>query len=80
MPDKKPIRRVIEAAGGPVALSRALGVTYVAVNGWERAGYMPLKRALEVTERYPGSATVKELVRADLAEAMNRSTVENMLD
>lgn len=76
----KPIRRIIDAAGGPVALSRELSVTYVAVNGWERAGYMPLKRALEVTARYPGVATVRELVREDLAAAMDRSTADSLLD
>lgn len=74
-----PIRKIIDAAGGPVALSRQLEVTYVAVNGWERAGYMPLKRALQVTELYPGVASVVELVRPDLAAAMNRSTGEALL-
>lgn len=76
----KPIRRIIEAAGGPVALSRELGVTYVSINQWERQGFLPLKRALEVTKRYPGVATVRELVKEDLAAAMDRSTADTLLD
>jgi len=66
-----PIRKIIEAGGGPVKVAKALNVTYTALNGWERAGYFPLARAKQAIELYPGVAELRDLVRHDLREAMD---------
>ena len=78
MPNKA-IRNVIKAAGGPVKLSRTLAVTYAAVNGWERQGWLPLARAKEVLTLYPGSAELRDLVRDDLKAAMDLQAGSSLL-
>lgn len=66
------IRKVIEAAGGPVKLSQIWSCTYTAINTFERQGYLPLKRAQDALERWPNiGVELRELVRPDLRAAMD---------
>lgn len=75
-----PIRKVIEAAGGPVKLAKALNVTYTAVNTFERQGYLPLARAKEVIEKFPDAGvTLRDLVRPDLRAAMDLNQSGSLL-
>lgn len=67
----KHVRSVINAAGGPVALARMWGITYTAVNGFERQGYLPLSRAKDAVARWPEAAQLRDLVRPDIREAMD---------
>lgn len=73
------VTRVIEAAGGKGKLSRELGLTFQAIFQFEKAGWMPLARAQEVIERYPGVATLRELVRADIGAAMDIASGQALL-
>lgn len=73
------IRTIIEAAGGPVALSKALGVTYTAVNGWERQGYLPLERAKEVLTMWPGVCELRDLVHPSIRTAMDMQAGNDLL-
>lgn len=73
------IRRVIEAAGGPIALSKVWGCTYTAINTFERQGYLPLKRAKDAAERWPEAATLRELVKPDIRAAMDLQQGSNLL-
>lgn len=75
-----PVMRVVRAAGSKAALARALGVTDQAIYLWSRAGWMPLPRAKQAIELFPDSVSLRELVRADLAEAMAIGTQEALLD
>lgn len=81
MPDNpNAVSRVIEAAGGKGKLSRELQVTFQAVFGWERAGWLPLARAQQVIELYPTVATLRDLVRPDIGSAMDIGTQQALLD
>lgn len=42
------VRRAIQAVGGRKALAVACGVSYQAVQRWERSGSLPAERVLEV--------------------------------
>jgi hypothetical protein len=79
MPKTNYVRKVIEAAGGPMALSRLWGVTYTAVNTFERQGYLPLKRAKDAVERWPEAASLRDLVRPDIRAAMDLQQGSNLL-
>lgn len=80
MPDNpNAVTRVIEAAGGKGKLSRALDVTFQAVFGWEKAGWMPLARAKQAIELYPTAATLRELVRPDIGSAMDIGSSQSLL-
>lgn len=74
------VSKVIAAAGGKSKLSRELNVSFQAVFQWEGAGWMPLARAKQVMEMYPGTVPLRDLVRSDLREAMDVSTQEALLD
>lgn len=74
-----PIRKVIVAAGGPVALAKLWGLTYTAINTFERQGYMPLARAKDAVARWPEAATLRELVRPDIREAMDLQQGSDLL-
>lgn len=65
------VRKVIEAAGGPVALAKLWDVTYTAINTFERQGYLPLARAKDAVQRWPEAAQLRDLVRPDLRAAMD---------
>lgn len=66
------VRKVIEAAGGPVKLASEWGITYTAVNTFERQGYLPLARAKDAIARWPdGGFTLRDLVRPDIRAAMD---------
>ncbi len=68
---KSAVRKVIEAAGGPVALSKLWDVTYTAINTFERQGYLPLAKAKDAVQRWPEAVELRDLVRPDLKEAMD---------
>jgi hypothetical protein len=76
---KNAVRRVIQAAGGPMALSRAWNVTYTAVNTFERQGYLPLARAKDAVQRWPEAAELRDLVRPDIRAAMDLQQGSNLL-
>ena len=73
------VTRVIEAAGGKGKLSRELGLTFQAVFQFEKAGWMPLARAKQVIELYPSAATLRDLVRPDIASAMDIGSGQSLL-
>ncbi len=73
------IRKIIEAAGGPVKLAKSLSISYTAVNTFERQGYLPLARAKEVMEKWPGVVELRDLVRPDLRSAMDIQTGGSLL-
>lgn len=79
MPEIKPVRRVIDAAGGPIKLSKLWGITYTAVNTFERQGYLPLARAKDAVERWPEAAQLRDLVRPDIRAAMDQQQGSNLL-
>lgn len=74
------VTRVIEAAGGKGKIARATNLTFQAWFQWEKAGWLPLARAQQVIEMYPGAATLRELVRADIGAAMDISSQQALLD
>lgn len=65
------IRRVIKAAGGPVALARTWGVTYTAINTFERQGFLPLERAKDAVARWPEAAELRDLVDDKIRAALD---------
>ena len=73
------VRKVIVAAGGPVALAKEWGITYTAVNNFERQGYLPLARAKDAVARWPGAAQLRDLVRPDLRAAMDQQHGSQLL-
>ena len=80
MPDNpNAIARAIKAAGGTQQLADQMGCTYQAIHQWQKNGWMPLARAKEVNERYPEVTTLRELVRADIAAAMDLSAQQSLL-
>lgn len=80
MPDNiNHIRRVIEAAGGPVALSKAFGCTYTAINTFERQGFLPLARAKDAVARWPEAAELRDLVHPDIRAAMDLQQGSDLL-
>lgn len=76
---KHAIRSVITAAGGPVKLSKIWNCTYAAINGFERQGWLPLKRAKDAVQRWPGAAELRDLVREDLRTAMDLQAGSSLL-
>lgn len=52
-------------------LAKEFGVTYTAINTFERQGYLPLARAKEAVTKWPGAAELRDLVRADIRAAMD---------
>ena len=73
------VRAVITAAGGPIALSKLWGVTYTAINTFERQGYLPLARAKDAVERWPEAAPLRDLVRPDIRAAMDLQQGSDLL-
>lgn len=73
------VRKVIEAAGGPIKLSKIWNVTYTAINTFERQGYLPLARAKDALERWPDVAELRDLVRPDLRAAMDMQQGNSLL-
>ena len=72
MPNKdSPIRRVMAAAGGPVALARIFNCTYTAINTFERQGFLPLARAKQVVFLFPEAAELRDLVHDDIRTAID---------
>jgi hypothetical protein len=76
---KTAVRSVINAAGGPVALSKLWDVTYTAINTFERQGYLPLARAKDAVARWPEAAQLRDLVRPDLRDAMDLQQGSSLL-
>ncbi len=79
MPKDNAVRKVITAAGGPIALSRRFEVSYAAVNGWERQGFMPLRRAREAIAEWPDAAPLRDLVAPSIRAAMDHGDGQNLL-
>lgn len=79
MPETNYVRKVIEAAGGPMALARIWEITYTAVNTFERQKYLPLARAKDAVERWPEAAALRDLVRPDIRAAMDLQQGSNLL-
>lgn len=73
------VRKVIEAAGGPIKLSRFYDCTYAAINGWERQGWMPLRRARQAIEEWPDAAPLRDLVAPSIRAAMDHGDGQNLL-
>jgi len=46
------IDRAIEAAGGATALAKALKVSHQVIYYWQRRGWVPAERALQIEARY----------------------------
>ena len=78
-PTVSAVRRVIDAAGGPVALSRLFNVSYQAIYQFERKGYLPLEKAKEAVRRWPEAASLRDLVRDDIAAAMDMNQGSELL-
>lgn len=55
-----PIERAIEAAGGVIAVSRALGVSAPAVSQWKKTG-APAERCVALEHATAGAVTRYEL-------------------
>ncbi len=79
MPKDSAIRKVIVAAGGPIALSRLWDISYAAVNTFERQGYLPLARARDAVERWPDAAPLRDLVAPSIRAAMDHGDGQNLL-
>ena len=79
MPEINHVRKVIDAAGGPMALSRLWGITYTAINTFERQGYLPLARAKDAVAKWPEAAALRDLVRSDIRAAMDLQQGSNLL-
>jgi hypothetical protein len=79
MPKINHVRKVIEAAGGPMKLARQWNLTYTAINTFERQGYLPLARAKDAVERWPEAAQLRDLVRSDIRDAMDQQQGSNLL-
>ena len=79
-PQSNAVKRLVDAAGGKSKLSREIAVTFQAVFGWEKQGWMPLARAKQSVDLYPGVVPLRELVREDIAAAMDISTRQALLD
>ncbi len=77
---ENPVMQVVRAAGSKAALARALAVTDQAIYIWVRAGWMPVPRARQALELFPGATTLRELVREDIREAMDLSSAETLLN
>ena len=73
------VRKVIDAAGGPIKLARLWGITYTAVNTFERQKYLPLERAKDAIVRWPGVAELRDLVRPDIRAAMDLQQGSSLL-
>ena len=73
------VRRVIDAAGGPVKLAKLWDVTYTAINTFERQGFLPLARAQDAVQRWPEAAPLRDLVREDLRRAMDQNQGSSLL-
>ena len=54
------IDKIIELAGGPLALAEKLGVTHQAVYNWRKRGHVPASRAIQLEAMY--SVQREELV------------------
>lgn len=79
MPETNYVRKVIEAAGGPVKLAKLWQVTYTAINTFERQKYLPLARAKDAVERWPEAASLRDLVRPDIQAAMDQQQGSSLL-
>lgn len=79
MSETNHVRKVIEAAGGPIKLAREWGVTYTAINTFERQGYLPLERAKQAVLKWPEAAALRDLVRPDIRNAMDLQQGSNLL-
>jgi hypothetical protein len=79
MPKVNHVRKVIDAAGGPMKLARLWNITYTAINDFERKEYLPLERAKDAVERWPGVAELRDLVRPDIRAAMDMQQGSNLL-
>lgn len=73
------VRKVIQAAGGPMALARLWDITYTAVNTFERQGYLPLERAKDAVKRWPEAAELRELVKPSIRAAMDLQQGSDLL-
>lgn len=60
-----PIQKAIQHAGGVSALAARMGVTYQAIQQWEKTGRVPAERAIELERATDGEVTRHEL-RPDL--------------
>lgn len=60
-----PIQKAIQHAGGVSALAANIGVTYQAIQQWEKAGRVPAERAIQIERATDGEVTRHEL-RPDL--------------
>lgn len=72
-----PVTLVIEKAGGAQALADLWDVTWQAINGFERKGWLPLPRARDAATRF--DMPLRDLVRPDIREAIIAGVQEHLL-
>lgn len=56
-------KEVVDYFGGRIPLALALGVTRQAVSQFERQGYFPANRAIQIEDITQGMFRAKELIR-----------------
>lgn len=77
MPDPNPVDRVIVAAGGRQALVERWGIKNQALDGFRKRRYLPLDRAKDAAT-FSG-IPLRELVRPEIRDAMDRNTSDALL-
>ncbi len=78
MPTTNPVDTVIAAAGGRQPLAEFFDVKLQAIHGFRQKGWLPLDRAKAAADRF--GLPIRELVRADVREAMDKDAQQRMLD
>jgi hypothetical protein len=72
-----PIDTVSAAAGGDLALAEFFAVKPQAISGFRKKGWLPLDRAKAAAERF--GLPIRDLVRGDVREAMDKDAQQRML-
>lgn len=65
------VKQACAIAGSQVALARELRVSEAAVSGWVRQGWVPLRRAAEIEQRF--GVARRKLVSPQLQELLQAS-------
>ena len=69
MSEKSGVKRAIEAEGGKQQLADRWGVTYQAIDKFDRQGWFPLERARQAADQF--AIPLRDLVRSDIREALD---------
>jgi hypothetical protein len=68
------IDRAIEAAGGVVALAKAVGVAHQVITRWKKDGHVPAKRVAAVAAMF--NVAARDLMDPRLVELASDTTGE----